>query len=157
MKISHGFRRCQTFKRVKDTIGDKAYTYRSMFERNWARYLQLLKDAGQIKDWFYEPTTFDFDGYKNKPHSYTPDFKVIGIDGEEWFEELKGQLATKDLSKYRRLSEHYPDVIIEVVMQRIPKSGAGFEVFSKLKAKEGGQIRRVVDSTTIFKQVKGLI
>ena len=145
-------------KKTTMTIGGKTYNFRSEFESVWAKYLQFLQDCEQIADWDYEPTKFDFwkFGYRNKPYEYTPDFLITNNDGTTYFQETKGYLETRDNSKYLRMSKHYPDIQIEIVMQRIPKKGKGFQNFAKLKAKSG-IIRRIIDASEILKQVKGLI
>ena len=139
-------------------IGGKTITYRSEFESKWAKYLQFLQDCEQIADWEYEPKKFTFRefGYKNKPYEYTPDFRITNNDGSTYFQETKGYLETRDNSKYLRMSKHYPDVKLEIVMQRIPKKGKGFQNYAKLKAKSG-IIQRIIDASEIFKQTKGLI
>lgn len=148
-------------KRVREIIGGKDYEYRSMFERDWAKYLQFLKEHKEIYDWEYEPQPpFDFFkfGYRNKPYSYLPDFKIWDTKKSFHYEETKGHLTTKDLSKYTRLARHYPDIIIDIVMQRIPRKGKSYAAYAKLQTKEGGAVRRIIDGNYILKkQLKGMI
>jgi hypothetical protein len=148
-------------KRITETIGGKTYTYRSGFERDWAKYLQFLKNYKEIYDWEYEPKPpFDFFsfGYRNKPYSYLPDFKVWTKSKIFHYEETKGELTTKDLSKYTRLARHYPDVIIDIILQRIPTKGKMYSAYAKLQTKQGGAIRRIIDGSYILKkQLKGII
>lgn len=161
MNIGHESNRIITVVNAKQTtaeIGGKQYFFRSRFEYHWALYLQFLKDAGEIKSWAYEVKKFDFwkFGYRNKPYEYTPDFLIVDKDGDLFFQETKGYLQSKDISKYVRLAKHYPDVQLEVVLQRIPKRGKGFEAYAKLKSR-CKIVRRIIDAKEIFKQVKGII
>lgn len=147
-------------KRITATVGGKTYTFRSGFEYEWAKYLNILKTAKEIYDWEYESETFDFFkfGYRNKPYSYTPDFKIWSSRKSWHFEETKGHLTTKDLSKYTRLARHYPETVIDIVMQRILNKGKSYAAYAKLQTKQGGAIRRIIDGSYILKkQLKGII
>ena len=47
----------------REIAGRRIY-FRSRWEANYARYLQWLKDRGEIVDWEYEPETFWFEKIK---------------------------------------------------------------------------------------------
>ena len=65
--------------------------YRSKTEERYAAHLDLMKKAGQIDDWAYEPVTL-----KLAPGvRYTPDFMIrCTFNKEIRFEELKGRKGT---------------------------------------------------------------
>lgn len=117
------------------TIGGKYCEFRSVFERDWAAYLELLKRKGEIRDWFYEVKRFSFsgpdiaDGLQGKHHGvrwYRPDFKVILNDktltGEyrHTWHETKGYLDRKDKTRLRCFHRYYPDEPLVLVMQNLP-------------------------------------
>src|SRR5215470_9767005 len=60
-------------------VGGKRFYSRSKLERDFAFYLQHMKELGMIKDWQYEPKTFWFESIKRGQRSYKPDFLVCGI------------------------------------------------------------------------------
>jgi hypothetical protein len=64
-------------------------TYHSMKEANYAAELDLLKRAGEIKDWIPQfRIEFIWNGYHIG--DYLVDFKVIMLDGTIEFREVKG-------------------------------------------------------------------
>jgi len=137
------------------TIGGKVYHFRSKFECQWAKYLQFLKDKKQIHDWQYEPHRFLFTGATRGPYSYLPDFLVFENDGEAVWQECKGELDSQSASKLQRMFEQFPSDEIELVMQRIPKRGNQANRLDRIRRK--GWVRRVIDASIIFRQMKGLI
>lgn len=94
-------------------LGDRYF--RSRMERNYARYLNLLQDNGQIKGWRYEPTTFWFRGIQRGTVSYKPDFEVTMPDGSVEFHETKGWLDDKSRVKLRRMAKYHPTVKIVLI------------------------------------------
>ncbi len=48
--------------------------FKSKLEYRWAQHLDMLKTAGEIKDFFYEFHTFRFN--RDLPKEYTPDFLI---------------------------------------------------------------------------------
>jgi hypothetical protein len=117
-------------------LADNRY-YHSGWERDVARFLNLLEKWGIIEGWDYEPEEFLFtgNGYKRGPWSYKPDFclrykhgankkvlallKDIGFEHTEpgvlIFWEVKGQEKGSDRSKWKRFRAHigYPLEIIK--------------------------------------------
>jgi len=91
------------------TIGDKKIYCRSIWEANYARFLQCLKDQKTIKDWEYEPETFWFDGIRRGCVSYLPDFKVYTNDSKHHWIEVKGWLDPKSATKIKRFRKYYPN------------------------------------------------
>lgn len=110
--------------------------YASGWERDFARFLNLLVVRGVIDGWEYEPETFTFQGlgYKRGPFTYRPDFVLrwtntskkkvaqllpeCGLNplpGEVAYVEVKGQERGSDRSKWRRFRNHvgYPLDIVK--------------------------------------------
>lgn len=101
-------------------VGGKKYYWRAGFEKQWAQYLQFLKDIGEIEDWEYESRTFWFEGIRRGTNNYRPDFKITYKDGSYCWHETKGRLTQKDITKFRRMAKHHPDEKIILVMERQP-------------------------------------
>lgn len=99
------------------TIGGKPIYFRSRWERNYARYLEFLKQFNHIMDWQYEPKTFWFEGIKRGVVSYKPDFYVIESDTTYWV-EVKGYMDSKSKTKLRRFRKYFPDENIIVVEEK---------------------------------------
>lgn len=90
--------------------------FRSSWEANYARYLNLLIRLGVVTSWEFEPQTFWFDGIKRGVCSYRPDFRVIYKNDltPEWV-ELKGWVQAKDRTKWRRMKKYHPTVKLVVI------------------------------------------
>lgn len=113
----------QQFRAGYKTISGKTCYFRSGLEVRWARYLQILKELGEILDWHYEPKTFWFEKIKRGTNNYKPDFRVTYIDDHIW-QEVKGTglLKQKDCTKFRRMAKYFPEEKVVLVIQRIVKS-----------------------------------
>jgi len=144
-------RRCQA------TIGGRDYTFDSMFERNWARYLQFLMDHDKIIDWVYQPIKWDFwpFNYRNKPYEYSPDFLITEPDGQDIYQETKGYIRTYDISRISRANKHFGPVTFDLVMQRVPRRGKHSQILAR--ASDKAYIRRIVNASEIFRQLKGVL
>lgn len=91
------------------TISGKKYYFRSLWENNYACFLEYEKQRRMIIDWEYEPKRFEFkDQYKKGPYDYLPDFKVITSQGHRWH-EVKGFLNSKSKSKITRFEKQFPE------------------------------------------------
>ncbi len=134
-------------------IEGKEYRFRSKFEYRWALYLQFLKEHGEIKEWYYESTRFVFEDVENRPREYTPDFEITANDGSYYYQECKGHHDSQTNSKFRRIQEHFPDEVMELVLMRIPKSGTKGVNRRRIAAK---YTRRIIDASEIFKQIKSV-
>lgn len=99
-------------------IGDKRKYYRSRWEANYARYLQWLKERGQIIDWQHEPETFWFDGIKRGVRSYLPDFRVWENDGTTRLYEVKGWMDARSKTTLKRMAKYYPQETIILVREK---------------------------------------
>lgn len=87
---------------------------RSRWEANYARYLNWLKSRGEIRDWSYEPDTFEFP-VKRGTRFYTPDFKVTLNSGEIEYHEVKGYMDQKSRTALNRMARYYPHIKVIVV------------------------------------------
>lgn len=97
-------------------IGGQRYYMKSKWERNYARYLQWLKDNKEIRRWEYEPRRFDFP-IKRGSNSYLPDFRVTEKDSQQYWIEIKGYMAQKDRVKLRRFMKYFPEEKIMLIDQ----------------------------------------
>lgn len=98
----------------RDFGGIRKY-YRSRWEANYARYLQWLKEHGQIASWEHEPTTFWFAGIKRGCVSYLPDFRVIEMSGSVAYHEVKGWMDDRSKTKIKRMAKYHPTVKLIVI------------------------------------------
>lgn len=100
--------------------------FRSSWEANFARYLNLLIKNGDIIKWEYEPDTFDFTEIKRGIRSYTPDFKVFDTaDAEPYYYEIKGWMDDKSKTRLKRMAKYHPDIQIIVFGQKDYRSLEG--------------------------------
>jgi hypothetical protein len=89
--------------------------FRSLWERNYARWLQLRKERGEIKDWQYEPRIFWFETIRRGTTNYRPDFRVDELDGSHWWAEVKGWMSRQDMTKLKRMKKYFPAERIVVI------------------------------------------
>lgn len=90
--------------------------FRSSWEANYARYLNLLMKMGVVEAWEFEPETFWFKSIKRGVRSYLPDFKVkYRSDPTPVFVEVKGWVVAKDRTKWKRMKKYYPHIKLEIV------------------------------------------
>lgn len=113
------YSRCKGGKR-KD-IGEQYF--RSSWEANYARYLNLLIKMKIVDRWEFEPETFWFNDIKRGIRSYKPDFKVW-YKGEinYVFVEIKGWMDNKSKTKIKRFQKYYPQHKLEIVDKKAYKS-----------------------------------
>jgi len=141
-------------QRVTAIVGGKKCYFRSKFEYAWAKYLQWLKDKKQIQDWFYEPKVFTFAGEITAPVQYRPDFKVIEGSGAVVYQECKGYHDGSTNRKFQRMAKYYPDVVMELILQRIPRAGSKGANRRQVAAR---YTRRIIDAAVIFQQIKNVV
>ena len=89
--------------------------YRSRWEANYGRYLQWLKERGEILDWKHEPKTFWFEGIKRGTNSYLPDFLVTEKNGQEVYHEVKGWMDDRSKTKIKRMAKYHPQIKLIVI------------------------------------------
>ena len=131
-------------------VRDFGYNFRSKFEHRWAQYLNLLQEQGHIRDWFYESIKFYFPGETTAPIQYTPDFEIHEQpDGLVVFQECKGYHDGQTNTKLRRMAKHHPDIVMELVLMRIPKRSGKGANRRRVAAK---YTRRVIDGGKILRQ-----
>lgn len=90
--------------------------FRSSWEANIARYLNFLKDKGEIDRWEYEPDTFWFEKIRRGVRSYRPDFKIWDTpDSEPYYWEVKGYDYARGITARKRMAKYYPKVKLVVI------------------------------------------
>jgi len=99
----------------REDLGDRYF--RSMWESNYARYLNWLVEHQAIKGWQYEPDTFEFP-VKRGTLFYTPDFKVTNLDGSVEYHEVKGYMDPKSQTQLKRMAKYHPQVKVVVIDQQ---------------------------------------
>lgn len=97
------------------TREDLGFYVRSAWEANYARYLNWLKQKGEIHEWEYEVDTFWFEKIKRGTRSYTPDFKVWKTSTEYEYHEVKGYMDQKSKTKLKRMEKYYPNETVLVI------------------------------------------
>jgi hypothetical protein len=98
-------------------INGKDIYFRSLWEANYALYLDFLIKNGEIKKWEFEPDTFWFEKIKRGVRSYLPDFKVYRNDDSFEYHEVKGWMDKKSITKIKRMAKYYPKIKLIVVDQ----------------------------------------
>lgn len=98
-------------------IGNSRIYFRSMWEANYARYLEWLREQHQIAGWWYEPETFWFEKIRRGVRSYKPDFLVCDLNGNKTYYEIKGYMDARSKTKIKRMALYYPDVKLIVIGQ----------------------------------------
>lgn len=90
---------------------DREYYFKSLWEMNFAAYLQWLVIKREVKSWEYEPATFQFpkDKYKAGPYYYKIDFKVIENSGKVVWYEVKGFMNNESKKKIARYKKHHEE------------------------------------------------
>lgn len=137
------------------TFDNVEYYFKSLWEMNYAAYLQWMLDRGFIKNWKYEPKEFAFpkDSYKAGPFFYNPDFKVKFHDGRKEWHEVKGWMNAVSKKKIKRFEKHFPEegpiVVIDnewfelAKARAYPKLIPGWMTLDEAQRKmESGEIRR---------------
>lgn len=97
-----------SWKAAWHEIGGKRNFYRSRWESNYARYLEWLKQRGDIADWKHEPETFWFESIKRGTRSYKPDFRVWENDGSSCLHEVKGWMDSRSRTCLSRMAKYHP-------------------------------------------------
>lgn len=106
-----GYSRCKHGRR--EDLGGQYF--RSSWEANYARFLNLLISQKQIEKWEYESETFWFENIRRGVRSYTPDFKITEHNGNVYFVEVKGWMDARSKTKIKRMAKYHPKVELRVV------------------------------------------
>lgn len=116
-------------------INGKNIFFRSLWEVNYALYLDFLISRKQIISWKYESKTFWFEAIKRGVRSYKPDFEVENNDRSICFHEVKGWMDAKSKTKLKRMAKYYPNVKMVLIEQKqykeIIKKMSGIIMFYK--------------------------
>lgn len=110
-QMNHGYTRAKGGRRAD--LND--IYFRSSWEANYARYLRLLVQQGQIIGWDYEPKTFIFESIKRGNRAYTPDFLVRLAGGRHEWHEVKGWMDASSRVRIERMRKFYPEEILKVI------------------------------------------
>ena len=97
-------------KRGYFNINGKEMFFRSMWEANYALYLDFLIKQKEIVRWEFEKDVFIFDKIKFGTRSYKPDFKVYTSEKEFEYHEVKGWMDSKSKTKLNRMRIYYPKI-----------------------------------------------
>ena len=101
------------------TIGKRAdlnnHFFRSSWEANYARYLNMLIKQKVIIKWEYEPDEFEFVKIKRGNRYYKPDFKVFYSDGSYEYHEVKGYYDKTSLTKLKRFRKYFPHLSLIMI------------------------------------------
>lgn len=90
--------------------------FRSSWEANYARYLNLLISQKQLYKWEFEPDTFWFKEIKRGTRSYLPDFKIWETENSiPYYVEVKGWMDDKSRTKLKRMAKYYPDIEVRLI------------------------------------------
>lgn len=96
-------------------INGKRMFFRSMWEVNYALYLDFLIKNNAIKKWTYEEDVFIFHKIQFGTRSYRPDFKIIRNDGRIEYHEIKGWMDDRSKTKIRRMAKYYPNIKLIII------------------------------------------
>lgn len=101
-------------------IGGQKHYFRSLWEIQFAQYLEWLKRNEKIVSWEYEPQLFKFpkEPYRTGPFEYLPDFRVTDSHGDQIWYEVKGYMNAASKKKLTRFKKHFPNEVIEIVDKR---------------------------------------
>lgn len=98
----------------REDLGD--VHFRSSWEANYARYLNLLMRMKVVTSWEFEPKTFWFENIRRGVRSYRPDFLVqYANESKPVYVEVKGWMDPKSKTKIARFRKYYPEEKLEVV------------------------------------------
>jgi len=96
-------------------IDGKRMYLKSLWEKRYCQYLSLLKQQGEIKDYWYEAEVFWFEGIMRGTNNYKPDFKIEENSGIISFVEVKGYTTPKDKTKWKRMAKYHPQVKLRII------------------------------------------
>lgn len=107
-----------TWKAGWREISGKRNYYRSRWEANYARYLEWLKQNGEIVEWQHEPETFWFEAIKRGVRSYKPDFRVWEVGGKSILHEVKGWMDARSKTTLKRMAKYHPAETVIVIREK---------------------------------------
>src|SRR3990167_5437906 len=110
-------------------INGKRMFFRSMWEANYALYLDFLIKQKQIVRWSYEDDVFIFHKIQFGTRSYRPDFKIWDKKENIEYHEVKGWITPRSKTQLNRMRIYYPDIKLILI---------GRKEYSEIKTKLGG-------------------
>ncbi len=99
-------------------INGKEIFFRSLWEANYALYLDFLIKQNQISKWEFEVDNFWFEKIKRGVRSYKPDFKVFDLNNEIIYHEVKGWMDDKSKTKLKRMKLYHPEIKIKLIEKK---------------------------------------
>jgi len=90
------------------------HPFRSKWELEYAKYLDVMKAAGQIRDWAYEGEHLDI-GIGAR---YTPDFRLVCFDGLIQYREVKGYKREAAMVRLKVAAKLYPQYTFVLVTKK---------------------------------------
>lgn len=99
-------------------INGKNVFFRSLWEANYALYLDFLINSKLISKWEFEVDTFWFEKIKRGVRSYKPDFKVYDNLGNITYHEVKGWMDDKSKTKLNRMRIYHPNIQIKLIEKK---------------------------------------
>jgi hypothetical protein len=122
------------------TVDGKTFRVKSDAEAIFFREIELLIEAGAIKEWWYEPESFLLT-YRYDRHlchnTYIPDAKIVWVNpdiGEEYYEIKWGILEAKYANKIMRFCRQYPTKkLVLVWIGKVPQKGKVARRIDKLR------------------------
>ena len=99
-------------------INGQEMFFRSIWEANYALYLDFLVKIGEIRAWKYEARTFLFDKIITGTRTYKPDFEVLTKNGSIEYHEVKGWMTPKSNTQLKRMKKYHPKVKVIVIDQK---------------------------------------
>ena len=144
--------------KVKTSVGGKKCSFGSKVEYRYAEYLEVLKRAGEIKDWWYEPKELKLTG--KRWSYYIPDFIVENNDGTKEIHETKGYFPSEDATLLKRTSEQYA-YPITLVFAHSPGTNqkAQAQIKRAKRLKREHVLKRIIwdANDALFKPISGLL
>src|SRR5690242_14123636 len=80
-------------------LGERRFFARSRWEANYGRYLEWLRERGEIRDWVHEPAVYWFPGIRRGVTSNKPDFGVTENSGRYVLHEVKGWMDARSQTR----------------------------------------------------------
>lgn len=91
--------------------------FRSAWEANYARFLNLMVAQGHVAAWEYEAKTFVFEAIKRGVRAYTPDFLVRRPNGNHEWHEVKGWMDPKSATRLKRMAKYFPEEVVVLIQE----------------------------------------
>lgn len=90
--------------------------FRSSWEANYARYLNLMMREDLVEWWGYETKRFSFPTIKRGTRTYAPDFEVKYRDTYySVFVEVKGWMDEASKRRLSFMAQYHPEITLNVV------------------------------------------